>query len=487
MMMSTRTITLFTAPMPARSGPSPLIISVLFHGTVLGLIYFGLKEVTRVDDRLYTERYTLRLLELHPTKPEKPRQAGGHVAYPGARASASPPGPPAAGHEGRSGPSSSAPPSLPGQLAHLQQASQTLVQRDLPPDVAPPRDTPVPAALLWSPEKSRIENLIPPSQQNTMPADAPPSLDLPNRELNVADLKVSATDSVTVKPAPSPTTTSPLSALQTQPARKIPQMASNTAAQPTPATVISISELQMKDGAIPLPPVNETAAANSTGLFFSGNKESKALAGSGDSSGSASTAGSGQGTGQGDRHTAEVAPAGSGGASGGAGGASGSGTGAASGDGSSVTRVTQPRNGQFGVVVVGSSLQDQYPDTLGLWGDRLTYTVYIHSGLNKNWIMQYAMPRASGAAKNVRPAAPWPYYIVVPHIASQEISTDAIMVHGFVNTEGRFEQLAIVSPPDFRRKDFVLNALQEWQFRPAMQDRQVTAVEILLIIPDDLD
>ena len=57
------------------------------------------------------------------------------------------------------------------------------------------------------------------------------------------------------------------------------------------------------------------------------------------------------------------------------------------------------------------------------------------------------------------------------------------MVHGFVNLTGRFEQLAIVFPTEFAQAKFVLNALQQWKFRPARQNGQLAPVEVLLIIP----
>jgi hypothetical protein len=61
------------------------------------------------------------------------------------------------------------------------------------------------------------------------------------------------------------------------------------------------------------------------------------------------------------------------------------------------------------------------------------------------------------------------------------------MVHGFVNQAGRFEALAIVFPMGFAQAQFVLNALAQWQFRPAMQSGQSAKVEILLIIPDEVN
>jgi hypothetical protein len=151
-----------------------------------------------------------------------------------------------------------------------------------------------------------------------------------------------------------------------------------------------------------------------------------------------------------------------------------------------VTRIDLPKDGHFGVVVVGSSPTEEYPEASGVWADRLAYTVYLHVGLAKSWILQYCLPRAAeaAAAGNVtRPDAPWPYVVVRPHLAESDTNGDAIMVHGLINAKGQFEQLAVVFPQQFPQAQFVLSALQQWQFRPAAQNGQLTTVEVLLIIP----
>jgi hypothetical protein len=152
------------------------------------------------------------------------------------------------------------------------------------------------------------------------------------------------------------------------------------------------------------------------------------------------------------------------------------------------TRFTQPKDGQFGVVVVGSSLAEQYPETVSLWSGRLIYTVYLHVGPGKSWILQYSLPRdaaptAAGAV--TRPEAPWPFDMVRPHLDPNDFNSDAIMIHGYVNPTGHFERLAIVFPTDFGKSKLVLNALEQWQFRPARQNGQIAAVEVLLIIPEE--
>ena len=148
------------------------------------------------------------------------------------------------------------------------------------------------------------------------------------------------------------------------------------------------------------------------------------------------------------------------------------------------------KDGQFGVVVVGSTLAEQYPETVGLWGGRLVYTVYLHLGKGKAWILQYAVPPAAQAATPAnagRPDAPWPYDIVQPHLDPNDYTSDAVMIHGFINLAGRFERLAVVFPTEFAQAKFLLTALQQWQFRPARQNGQLAPVEVLLIIPEETE
>jgi len=431
---------------------------------------------------------------VHSTQPQMRSSAESGILYPG---------PHAAMRAAQPGGRPAAPSSVPRQLAQLVSAPRTLVQPDLPPNAVLPQDTPIPAALLWSSVNSQIKKIIPPPHQEATTADMPPSVDLPNHELNLADLKMAATSFATVTPAPPPSTTSPLVVSGHQPVQRVPEMASSLSGPPTPARVMSISDLQMRDGIVVLPPANETAAASSSGALVTGHGESGSQAGRSDSASELTGAGAGQGAGdkrdkdtgnkvgnKEEKGTTTIGSAAKNDANTGANQASGVISGAGSGNGSLVDRINLSKDGRFGVVVVGSSLAEAYPETIGLWGGRLAYTVYVHAGLAKNWILQYSVPRSAEAAAAgdiVRPDAPWPFYIVVPHVAPGELNADAIMVHGFVNAAGRFEQLAVVSPAEFTQKEFVLDTLREWKFRPAMQNGQVTTVEVLLIIPEEPD
>jgi hypothetical protein len=157
-----------------------------------------------------------------------------------------------------------------------------------------------------------------------------------------------------------------------------------------------------------------------------------------------------------------------------------------SGNGSGVTELRQPVDGQFSAVVVGSSISDRYPETVELWAGRLTYTVYIHVGRTKNWVLQYAVKRdASAGASSSQPNAPWPYLMELPRFAPGDINSNALIVHGLLNVSGQFEALKVLFPSDFSQGQFVLSALERWRFRPARQDGRLVAVEVLLIIPEE--
>ena len=71
-----------------------------------------------------------------------------------------------------------------------------------------------------------------------------------------------------------------------------------------------------------------------------------------------------------------------------------------------------------------------------MWSGRIAYTVYLHVGLTKSWILQYSLASADDAAASgniSRLEAPWPYNIVRPNLPREAVNADALMVHGYVN------------------------------------------------------
>ena len=231
-----------------------------------------------------------------------------------------------------------------------------------------------------------------------------------------------------------------------------------------------------------LPPVNETASDPSPGALVQGPAAISPRAGSGNPASTASGVGRGQAAG--DPGSAAARPNQESGA--GQSDVAGSGH----GDQPTTKQITLPKDGQFGAVVVGATLEEEYPEAAQVWSGRIAYTVYLHVGLTKSWILQYSLASADDAAASgniSRLEAPWPYNIVRPNLPREAVNADALMVHGYVNQAGRFEQLAVAFPPQFDQAQFVIDALQQWQFRPAAQNGQNERVEVVLIIPEEME
>jgi hypothetical protein len=464
-MSSSRIISLFSERPEIIQRPSSFLVSILAHIGGFSLLSFGFIYTPDIRDTVITKRYTVRHLDMH-TPDEKLRQSAANgVAFPGPHSDAPKPVPgekPAAHEE------------APRQTANAEKGIQTLIQPDLPDPVKVTVLTPVPKVVLWTPQKQPVKNVVAPLPEKATAADVKPSLNAPNSEIDLGDLGISSTDMPTQSIAVAPTTTSPVRVHGPKMVQLAPVTTSQTAATPTPTAVMSINDLIMPDGTATLPPVNIATEQNKSGILAPGQASSGTKG--------AKTGGLGKDEASGEGGTTSGAP--------GAASVARPGPPTGADDALSTNRFTLPKDGQFGAVVVGASLEEKFPEMSGIWNDRVAYTVYLHVGLAKSWILQYSLPRSSEAtqAGNVqRLDAPWPYNIVRPNIGPGMFNSDAILVHGFVNQAGRFEALAIAFPPDFQQSQFVLDALNQWQFRPAEQNGQTEKVEVLLIIPEEFD
>jgi hypothetical protein len=477
-MRSSHTITLFSDRPDLSQSASSYVVSILVHSAVLGLVFFGVIYNPELNHRVITARYEVRHLDLHTKEPRVSRTAGSSIEYPRP-------------HPVELEPSTGGSPIA--QRAALRlvtkalPGAQTLVQPDIRSQLKLTHEAPLPTVVIWTPEKSLAKVIVAPQPEEPKAADVHPSLDRPNEEINLADIGISATNLPSQSQKILAGTTSPVVVHGPELVQLAPSTEFNKSAQPTPASVLSLSDLRMTEGAVELPPVNETAPSTSPGTLASGLTEKPSQPGNGKPVGKAGGVGKGAVNSANKRETTSTDDKKSGVK---VVTAQGAGTGTGPGNQPSTVRFTLSSNGQFGAVVVGASLEEKYPETAGLWSGRLTYTVYLHVGLAKSWILQYSLPRSADAAEagNItRLEAPWPYNIVRPNIAPGDMNADALMIHGFVNQAGRFETLALVFPPDFPKTQFVLDALQQWQFRPARQNGQIAKVEVLLIIPEELE
>lgn len=477
-MKSSPIISLFDTPPPSRRGPSSFLISLGVHAIAFVILVIGLNQPHKIDERSELQRYAVRIMELHRPEPKERRVAEKILTDPGSQAGARFA---AAG----GGPESAAAARIPPNFLSEKKAPQTLIQPEVKRDILLSQVVPLPQIVQWKPPDNAISKIIPPPPVPVAQVKVKPTLDLPNQEMKVADLKLSASVFDTKAPLPAPSKTSPVSVQAAEQAQRVPETASKSSAHPTPASIISLSDIKLQEGTAVLPMVSEVAPTPFSGSLSPGQPKGQSQSGNGKTDSKQTGASAGQTAGDQAGKTGNTSgTAGQGAASGQAGTEEG---GNSLNGQRTVVHINQPKDGKFGVVVVGSSVAEDYPETVNLWKGRLAYTVFLRVGVSKNWILQFSLPRSQGTDSTnsaSRPDAPWPYDITRPSIDANS-NTDAIMVHGFVNTLGRFEQLAVIFPTELAETKFLLHALQQWQFRPAMQNGQATAVEVLLIIPDE--
>lgn len=464
-MSSSRTITLFSERPELTQRPSSFVVSIVAHGTAVALLSFGIIYTPEFSDPIIPRHFTVRHLDLHTPKEQPRHSASKGIAYPGPRAPFNRPAP---------GNKPAAQVAVLRQTVDAEKGIQTLVQPDIPEPVELKEETPVPTVVIWSPKKELVKSLVAPLPEKATASEVKPSVNAPNQEINLADVGVSSTNKPTESLPVFPATTSPLIVHGPNLVQLAPVTASQVSAQPTPTAIMSISDLRMPDGTATLPPVNQTTMENETGILAPGQAAAGHTANRVGGAGNEEAGGeSGQPNGvSGEKNGTQP----------------GSGAGSGPNEGLSTDRITLPKDGEFGAVVVGASLEERFPEMSGIWNDRVAYTVYLHVGLAKSWILQYSLPRSNGEAQsgsNTRLEAPWPFNIVRPNIPPGIFNSDAILVHGYVNQAGRFESLTLAFPPGFQQAQFVLDALKQWQFRPAVQNGQIEKVEVLLIIPEE--
>ncbi|WP_263419485.1 hypothetical protein [Terriglobus albidus] len=470
-MRSSTLTTLFSEPPSSSTPPSAAVISLLLHGIGFAVLFTASRHMLRLPySSVVAERYTVRLLKnarvdqlrrltINGSEMQTATHGEDHDIAAGGTAPVM---------------------SAPVQLAQPSQ-SQMLLQPDAPPRLVVKEPMPIPLVRLWSAEEMPNRILIAPPPQEITVVTTRPALIRPNREPNLADVNMTMTPFPVQSPIFPTGTTSPIIVRSSEPApQQISMTASTKMEQPTPAQVLSLSALQ-SDGPVAIPLANQAVAANSSDGFTTGRPDKAMVSGSGDVTGHQNGKGAG----------AEGAPAiAQSGAPTGTQDQNGAAAGLGVENKPAVTHLTQPKDGKFGVIVVGSPLAERYPEIEGVWHDRVVYTAYLRVGASKSWILQYSLPQAGDASANAstsRPDAPWPYDMLRPHLPSADYDADAILIHGFINMAGRFEKLALVFPAGFQQAKFLLDALQQWQFRPALQDGHVSMVEVLLIIPEEAE
>jgi len=433
---------------------------VLLHGVAIILIALGIISAPKMKAAPIAERFAVRHLDLQSLNPEMQRAAANALESPSLHPKPREL-PPGGTPEEQESPMS--------QVLDAPKVHHTLVQPDIPKPLKLPVDVPLPTVVIWNAAKIEVKTIVAPAPQSPPVALAKPVIQRPNQSSRLADIAIRPSDlPIPTQPIFS-STTSPVVVSGPKPTPPAPLTTAAGSGQPAAGTVMSLSDIGMASGLLNLPPVNQSAFSNSQGALTPGKAKDPSQAGHGNPNGAQGGTGAKPGAGSGGdtRNSAE--------------------NGHGVGGHPPTTHIVRQKEGQFGAVVVGSALEERFPEIANQWSGRMAYTVYLPVGLAKSWILQYSLTRSENAASagNVtRIEAPWPYSIVRPNIEPGAIDADALMVHGFVNQAGRFEAMNVVFPPEFAQAQFVLNALAQWQFRPATQNGQNVKVEVLLIIPE---
>ena len=480
MRSSSNTITLFSPPPQREGGPSAFVVSMVLHSCVFALLFLSVRQVRVVEQRLPNRKFDVRLLDLRKTNSSVtyyPQHVAAHHGQMAARHGIS-----AGGRLGTA------------RISHVARVSrnfespkpalQTMIQPEVPPDQRVLPKIPIPQAMVWTPGEIAQRKIVTPTPRPSGAIQVKPSLAEPNHELIPAEVSLSSTPFETKAPLPVPGTTSPVQVSGQQPAQQLPETASKDTTQISPARVISLSDLKLQDGTAALPVINEVAPSDASGSPSTGETEGFTVAGADTADSKENGTGAGHGAGNaGDNADGFTVQYGSNtGPNDGITVDTGTPGDASGGTSVAMEHLSKPKDGHYGMVVIGASPEEDYPETASLWTGRMAYTVYLQTDTAQNWILQYSLLRQSGddPGDPSQPDPPWPYDMMRPNLSSYK---DVILVHGFVNTDGRFDQLSVAYPPRFPDTSLLLRALKQWEFRPAMSLGQPTTVEVLLIIP----
>lgn len=450
----------------------------------------------QIPDRLY-------LTSTEPVRPKRP------APVPPAKQNAAPRE--VAKSESAPAPKLEAPPLLPRQfrlpdLPRRPRADQTLIQLDLPPDLALTAQVKLPQLFLTAPVLPRLapRRFVAPGP-SAPPAVAPKLTAAPQlatstsvpSDLKVPDMLAGPQDALLRLPRPTlphrafqPTTfgdgAAPGRGASVSPIVGEPVNIISFSSDPAALTEQVVIPLGNQIGRLPGPPSTDPASPVGIPSAASGGPgmlpASKGVAdgGGGDGDSLASANGSG-GTG----------PGGS--------GAGGSGVGIALGkftpsiSFNTPIRIEHPNNATYDVIVVQS--EESFSESAGVLSGKPVYTAYVKTGAPKAWIMQFCVPHHTVNGPKVagntvyigKPAplkAPYPLVTVLPPVVMLP-RTSYIMVHGFVDKIGKFKDLTVLRAPDKKIAPLLVPQLAEWQFRPATRDGVPILVEILLAIPPE--
>jgi len=501
--MRAYTVTIFSKPPKRERAPSAFVVSIVLHSCLFGILFLSMKRVHVVAPKLQNQKEAIRLLDIRRAMAslhlQPPKRVEHHVVHRSLRSVRHVPSPGGKRDLAKL-----------TNMAHLSTnfqtktpAPQTLIQTQVHQQLKVMVHIPVPQAVVWTSGKILQEKILTPAPKPLGNIAVKPSLAMPNKQLTPTEVSLTSTPFVTKAPIPLPGTTTPVDVAAEKSAQQLLETASKEVGQ-SPARLISMSDLKMQNGQAFLPVIHEVSGSDAPGSPTPQEPDVAGKGGLDDFGSTLSGTGSGQGAGKESGSTYGVTIADGSDSSKGKDANDGVTVVDASTPGSntggpgytvhtgypatitpalySARHIELPKAGHYGMVIVGASPQQNYPETANLWTGRLVYTVYLQSSTAQNWILQYSLPKSTGDSPGdgIRPDAPWAYDMMRPNLGA---SHGVVMVHGFVNPNGHFEKLTVAYPPEYSKTALLLQALKQWAFRPAMSEGLPITVEVLLIIP----
>jgi hypothetical protein len=398
-----------------------------------------------------------------------------------------------------------------GAHAKLAEVELPRAESRLPqsPAILQPRQAPVialeplPMMLAWATAEAPVSTrrpLIIPGARDVTPTplhlDAPPRIDVPNRELTHALLNIppAAAAAEPALPVP-PSSTVPLRVTNSSDVSPSSSASLDVfAADPANLIVLSPRTVDRKR-VFAIPPGSNMpeGIASSAGIMGAGSR------GAAQTNGDAavSEARDGGAAASATNRQADVTQPWPHGATNGAGtehfvsasaDVAGAGETEKSQVSSEVIRRTYPAGGAFDVVIVQAAPERMFHPGSTLSG-KPVYTVYLEVGTPKPWLLQFCVPSTDAPPPmspvvnlaDMQPVkAPYPLVTLIQPIVAA-VTSGYDLIRGFITANGRFRDLKTIGGNG--RAHRVLPLLEQWEFRPAMLGPTAIDVEILLAIP----
>jgi Gram-negative bacterial TonB protein C-terminal len=126
----------------------------------------------------------------------------------------------------------------------------------------------------------------------------------------------------------------------------------------------------------------------------------------------------------------------------------------------------------------------------GIFLNEPVFTVYIEMTNSAGhalspWVLQYAFVGASESLRDTL-APPLPQNKVLPDWPSELVDRFAgemIVIHALIAADGKVHDVHVLQSPHTPLNQSLLEALDQWTFRPAIMDGQPVAVKALLGVP----